>query len=93
MRTPTPLSIDRPDARVTAGLTPVFPVISPFADHIVVLMNFDVETAPLAFTLGAPAPGNVVGELLGAYERPRVGLHVEPRLVVQRRREVHDGER
>jgi len=50
-------------AGVTAGLTPVFPVISPFADHIVVLMNFDVASAPLAFTLGAPAPGDVVGEL------------------------------
>lgn len=50
-------------AGVTAGRTPVFPVVSPFADHIVVLMNFDGDTDPLAFTLDAPAPGDVVGEL------------------------------
>ena len=47
------------DRRADAGL----PGDLALADHIVVLMNFDVETAPLAFTLGAPAPGNVVGEL------------------------------
>lgn len=50
-------------AGVTAGHTPVFPFISPQADHIIVLMNFDEATAPLAFTLNAPAPGNVIGLL------------------------------
>jgi len=50
-------------AGVTAGHTPVFPFVSPQADHIIVLMNFDETTDPLAFTLNAPAPGNVIGLL------------------------------
>ena len=50
-------------AGVTAGRTPIFPVVSPFADHIVVLMSFDAATDPLAFALDAAAPGDVVGEL------------------------------
>jgi len=50
-------------AGVTAGRVPVFPIVSTYPDHIVVLMNFDESTDPLAFALGAPAPGDVVGEL------------------------------
>ncbi len=50
-------------AGVTAGHTPVFPFISSQSDHIIVLMSFDETTDPLAFTLNAPAPGNVVGLL------------------------------
>ena len=50
-------------AGVTAGLTPVFPVITPAADHIIVLMSFDEGTAPLVFTLDAPPPGDLIGNL------------------------------
>jgi len=50
-------------AGVTAGHTPVFPVITPAADHIIVLMNFDEGTDPLLFTLDAPPPGNQIGSL------------------------------
>lgn len=48
---------------VTAGKTPIFPVITPGADNIFVILSFDAETDPLAYTLNAPPPGNVVGEL------------------------------
>lgn len=51
-------------AGVTAGHEPVFPVIQAHADHIVVLMSFDEASEPLALTLDAPAPGDVVGELV-----------------------------
>lgn len=50
-------------AGVTAGHTPVFPFVSPHADHIIVLMSFDEATDPLLFTLNAAAPGNVIGLL------------------------------
>jgi hypothetical protein len=50
-------------AGVTAGRTPTFPVVLPAPDHRVVLMSFAEATDPLAFTLGAPAPGDVVGEI------------------------------
>ena len=50
-------------AGVTAGHTPVFPVISPAADHIIVLMSFDEGTDPLVFTLDAPPPGDLIGAL------------------------------
>ncbi len=50
-------------AGVTAGHTPVFPVITPAADHIIVLMSFDETTDPLLFTLDAPSPGNPIGAL------------------------------
>ncbi len=50
-------------AGVTAGHTPVFPVIMPAADHISVLMNFDEGTDPLLFTLDAPPPGNQIGSV------------------------------
>jgi len=57
-------SVGFQQAGVTAGLDPVFPFIDPHADHIVVLLSFDEATAPLAFTLNAPPPGNLVGELV-----------------------------
>lgn len=50
-------------AGVTAGHTPVFPVITPAANHIIVLMSFDEGTDPLVFTLDAPPPGNLIGAL------------------------------
>ena len=50
-------------AGVTAGHVPVFPFISPQADHIIVLMSFDEGTDPLLFTLDAPSPGNLIGAL------------------------------
>ncbi len=50
-------------AGVTAGHTPLFPFISPQPDHIIVLMSFDETTDPLAFTLDAAPPGNVIGLL------------------------------
>ncbi len=50
-------------AGVTAGHTPVFPVITPAADHIIVLMNFDEGSDPLVFTLNAPLPGDLIGNL------------------------------
>ncbi len=50
-------------AGVTAGHTPVFPVITPAADHIIVLISFDEATDPLLFTLDAPSPGNLIGAL------------------------------
>ena len=50
-------------AGVTAGHTPVFPVITPAADHIIVLMSFDEGTDPLLFTLDAPSPGSLIGAL------------------------------
>lgn len=50
-------------AGVTAGLTPVFPVITSAADHIIVLMSFDEGTDPLLFTLDAPLPGDLIGLL------------------------------
>lgn len=58
------LSVGFQLAGITAGHDPVFPVIQPHADHIVALMSFDEASDPLAFTLDAPAPGNVVGELV-----------------------------
>jgi hypothetical protein len=48
---------------VTAGKNATFPVITPGADNIFVILNFDEESDPLAFTLNAAAPGNAVGEL------------------------------
>jgi hypothetical protein len=56
-------SVDFQQAGVTAGLEPVFPFVQADADHIVVLMSFDEASDPLALTLNAPAPGDVVGEL------------------------------
>jgi len=50
-------------AGVTAGHTPVFPVITPAANYIIVLMSFDEGTDPLLFTLDAPAPGDLIGAL------------------------------
>ena len=50
-------------AGVTAGHTPVFPVITPAANHIIVLMSFDEGTDPLVFTLDALPPGNLIGAL------------------------------
>jgi hypothetical protein len=57
-------AVDFQQAGVTAGHEAVFPIIQPAADHIVVLLSFDEATDPLAFTLDAPAPGDVVGELV-----------------------------
>jgi hypothetical protein len=57
-------SVTFQQAGATAGLDPVFPVIQPAADHIVVLLSFDEGTAPLAFTLGAAPPGDLVGNLV-----------------------------
>lgn len=57
-------SVGFQQAGITAGREPVFPIIQPHADHIVVLMSFDEASDPLAFTLDAPPPGNVVGELI-----------------------------
>jgi hypothetical protein len=50
-------------AGVTAGHTPVFPVVTVQPDHVIVLMSFDETTDPLAFTLNAAPPGNVIGML------------------------------
>lgn len=50
-------------AGVTAGHTPVFPVVTVQPDHVIVLMSFDETTDPLAFTLNAAPPGNVIGKL------------------------------
>jgi hypothetical protein len=56
-------AVDFQQAGVTAGATPVFPVVQTFPDHAVVLLSFDETTDPLAFTLGAPPPGDLVGRL------------------------------
>jgi hypothetical protein len=48
---------------VTAAGTPTFEFVDPNADNIVVLLNFDEGTDPLAFVLDRPAPGDVVGRL------------------------------
>ncbi len=50
-------------AGVTAGHTPVFPVVTVQPDHVIVLMSFDETTDPLAFVLNAAPPGNVIGML------------------------------
>ncbi|MDQ1347969.1 MAG: hypothetical protein QG573_1343 [Acidobacteriota bacterium] len=50
-------------AGVTAGHTPLFPIITPAADHIIVLMSFDEGTDPLLFALDAPPPGDLIGNL------------------------------
>lgn len=57
-------SVDFVQSGVTAGKNATFPVITPGVDNIFVILNFDVETDPLAFTLDAAAPGNTIGELL-----------------------------
>lgn len=50
-------------AGVTAGHAPLFPVILPSADHIVVLMSFDEASDPLTFQLDAAPPGDLIGVL------------------------------
>ncbi len=70
-------------AGVTAAHTAVFPVIIVNPDHVIVLLSFDETTDPLAFTLDAPAPGNLVGLLrftlsAGAPLGTLIGLTLDP---------------
>ncbi len=50
-------------AGVTAGKTPVFPVVQAASDHLVVLLKFARASDPLALRPDAPAPGDLVGHL------------------------------
>ncbi len=50
-------------AGVTAGKTPVFPVVRAASDHLVVLLKFGQASDPLEFRPDAPAPGDLVGRL------------------------------
>jgi len=50
-------------AGVTAGRTAFFSQVTPNADNIVVLKSFNETTNALVFTLNAPLPGDVIGEL------------------------------
>lgn len=50
-------------AGVTAGHSPVFPVVTVQPDYVIVLMSFDETTDPLTFTLNAAPPGNLIGML------------------------------
>jgi hypothetical protein len=66
-------TIDFQLAGVTAGHNPIFPIVQIFTDHVVVLMSFDETIDPLVFGLDAPAPGDVVGELVIGLD-PAYGL-------------------
>lgn len=57
-------ALDFVQAGVTAGRTPILPVIEPHDDFIYVLLNFSEVTDPLEFTLDATSPGDLVGELI-----------------------------
>lgn len=48
---------------VTAGHTPLFPVVNPQPGYIVVLMSFDETSDPLDFHLDAAPPGDTIGLL------------------------------
>ncbi len=76
-------SVSFAQAGVTAGRTPVFPVIQTFPDHVVVLLSFDEATDPLPFTLGAPPPGDLIGRLTFTLSAPlppatAIALAVQP---------------
>jgi hypothetical protein len=51
-------------AGATAGHQPVFPVVGEEGGGAYVLISFDEATAALDLSLDAPAPGDLVGELL-----------------------------
>lgn len=50
-------------AGVTAGRTPIFPIVRSESGHLVVLLKFLRESQPLSIRLDAPAPGDLVGYL------------------------------
>lgn len=51
-------------AGVTAGKTAFFSQVTPGAGNVYVLKAYDESSNPLAFTLNAVAPGDVIGELV-----------------------------
>jgi hypothetical protein len=50
-------------AGVTAGRTPVFPIVQSESGHLVVLLKFLRASDPLALRADAPAPGDLAGYL------------------------------
>ncbi|GMU45128.1 MAG: hypothetical protein IT479_02085 [Xanthomonadales bacterium] len=51
-------------AGVTAGRIAFFSQVTPGVDNLYVLKAFNENSDPLAFTLGATAPGDLIGEIL-----------------------------
>lgn len=71
-------ALDFLQAGVTAGRTPILPVIEPHDEFIYVLLSFSEVTDPLDFTLDATRPGDLVGELiLELSPTAPIGLYID----------------